>query len=394
MFSDKIDSITVNTPSASESLGEQHDIYHYAEGMKRHLCKKSQIFDFIDSNEVVIFLDIGCATGDLLREKYERDVHAGFSDRKRTYIGVDISSEMVEEAKRQSSGKDIIFTTSLEEAMILVAGLRESGGKSVMTLSSVLHEVIHYQPEDSHKAFWNNVWNQYIDYVAIRDFSVNEGLEHYTTLEESVSQVRSFFTEVNFPSDHPLAGKNVLDIWEYGYDAIPGSSDPLLANKFSGWGSIERCDSFTHFLMTFEYLRLNDSENYGRGIRELHENYMSLPFQSLCREIPTTFSPVFIERGITENRNRFLLNFFGANILSDITPTKGMMVFKRRTSPEKYLKQEDNKLAMVDPVTRVLMERCIKHLTSLIGMNEGGAKRYLQSNDPNKNPDLDNSLRL
>jgi len=384
----------VRDDDASQKLGEQHNIQHYAEGMKRHLSKKLSIFNFINNDNVTIFLDVGCATGDLLREKYLHDLEHRQDGKERTYIGVDISPVMIEEAQRQSRGTGIIFMESLEEAVQLVSCITAGGRKSVMTLSSVLHEVIHYQPKDTHKAFWSHVWSSVIDYVAIRDFSVNAGLNHQLTCEDSVARVREHFKEVIFPHDHPLFGKKVIDVWEHGYDAIEGHKDPLLANRFLGWGSIEHQDSFTHFLLTFEYLRLNDPENYGRGIRELHENYMSLPFQELCKEIPTSFTPVRIERGITENKRGFILKLFDSNILSDITPTKGVMVFKRRIKPEQYLSAQNRALEFIQPDIRILIEHCSKHLTDVIASHGGSAIEYLRSDDPNKNPDLNRSIRL
>ncbi|MDF1683614.1 MAG: class I SAM-dependent methyltransferase [Legionellaceae bacterium] len=369
--------------SASKNLGEQHNIRYYEEGMRRHIDKKLAIFEFIPE-DVTIFLDIGCATGELLARKRQDDRERSRIDgkaRNYTYIGVDISPSMIDEANRQHEGTGIIFTTSLPEAIEVVQNLRLQGGKSAMTLSAVLHEVIHYQPEHEHAAFWHAVWHESIDYVAIRDFSVDENLETKRTKAESVAWVRNQFKDIYFPVDHPLGGKHVLDVWERGYDAVNNSQDPLLAKPFSGWGSINKSDSFTHFLMTVEYLRLNDPDNYGRGIRELHENYMSLPFPALCKTIPTCFSSVHIQRGITKNRYTSLLSMFGSDILSEVTPTKGIFVFKQRRSPELYLKDEDNYLCEIHAVDRILMEHCLRRLTTVIGLEEGSVVRVLQSQE-------------
>jgi len=148
-----------NVSSASKNLGDQHNIKYYEEGMRRHIDKKLAIFEFIPE-DVNIFLDIGCATGELLDRKRQYDIERSRIDGKErnyTYIGVDISQDMIIEAMRQHEGKHMVFTTSLPEAIDLVNHLRQQGGKSAMTLSAVLHEVIHYQPKHEHAAFWNSV---------------------------------------------------------------------------------------------------------------------------------------------------------------------------------------------------------------------------------------------
>jgi SAM-dependent methyltransferase len=381
---------TASTSSESEKLGDQKDIPYYAEGMKRHLKKKSSLFDYMP-DDVTVFIDIGCATGDLLLKKWRADRQNESFHKKRTYIGVDISPAMIEQARVLTAGTGIIFTESIVEAIEIAAEKHATGEKTAMTLSSVLHEVIHYQPKNTHPDFWNNVWNKVIDYVAIRDFSVNDGLHNKPTEHDSVAQVREHFSKVDFPLGHPLAGQNVLTTWEYGYPAMCDSDNPLLTSEWRGWGSIDNSDSFVHFLMTIEYLRLDDPENYDRGLRELHENYMSLPFQSLCREIPTNFTPVYIERGITANRKNYLVNFFRRDILSEISPTKGIMIFKRRTDPNKALADSRVNLAIIDPVIRVLMERCINYVTKLIADNDYNPTNYLRTR-PDQN--LDKSMTL
>lgn len=376
--------------SSSENLGDQKDINYYAAGMKKHLHKKLEMFKFIPE-DVNIFIDIGCATGDLLRTKYEIDQAYGIHMQDRIYIGVDISEDMLKKAEELSEHTNIIYTNSLQKALNLAVEKKAFGSKTVITLSSVLHEVIHYQPANTHQDFWFNIWHKAVDYVAIRDFSVNAGLNKKLTALASVNIVRERFKFVCFPVDHPLAGRNVLDTWENGYPAVSGATDPLLANDFKGWGSINNQDSFAHFLMTFEYLRLNDPQNYDRGIRELHENYMSLPFQSLCRAIPASFTPVYLERGITANRNRYLCDFFGGDILSAVTPAKGFMVFKQRINPNKILADSNLSLNIFDPVIRVLKERCINYLTQLIKNNNNDLSASLiTANIEN----LDKSVKL
>jgi len=186
-------------------------------------------------------------------------------ERNYTYIGLDISQEMINEANRQHEGKNIVFTTSLPEAIHLVQHLRLQGGASAMTLSAVLHEVIHYQPKHEHAEFWNSVWHENIDYVAIRDFSVDENLESKPTKAESVALVRLKFKDVNFPADHPLAGMNVLDVWENGYDAVESSRDPLLANK--------SCVSGCH-IMQFELMYVEEEFDHGKqSSRSTTSNY-------------------------------------------------------------------------------------------------------------------------
>jgi|GEM_PF-6098885 len=63
-----------NLSRASKNLGDQHNIKYYEEGMRRNIDKKLAIFDFIPE-DVNIFLDIGCATGELLDRKRQYDIY-------------------------------------------------------------------------------------------------------------------------------------------------------------------------------------------------------------------------------------------------------------------------------------------------------------------------------
>jgi len=197
--------------------------------------------------EVVV--DIGCADGALLK-------FLANENPERHYIGYDISQPMVDLA-REENPQNITFTTDwqavIEEAQREAA---KRGASSVLVLSSVLHEVLHYLGDHEVESFWEKVWESDFDMIAIRDMMVSETASKPTPPSD-IAKVRQ-----NYDPDKILQ-------WE------------------ETWGPLADGRSMAHFLLTCPY-----EENW---VRELQENYLPLDLQAFLERIPEQYEIAFFQ---------------------------------------------------------------------------------------------------
>lgn len=321
------------TKGEADDLGDKSSyLDSYNKGMRRSMTDK---FDYIVKQipnfdkEVGVVFDFGTGDGELIKRIAERDKKSHIN---RKYIGYDIAPEMVAAAKRNVPLPNALFTDKLDEARKAMEDGRKNGKKSVLILSSVVHEIMHYQKPDVQKKFWDSVWQTGADYVAIRDFSLPGSLAYNETKPRVLNAIKRAYGNVTFPSSHPLAGKKVLDVWQNGFEPIQGHG-PEFAAGFKGWGPLEKEVSAVHFLMSFNRLEIDaKDENLQReGIREMKENY-GLTFSNLVKKIPIAYEPIFAERGVTPARAKVLKDEFGIDVAKDdIPPMKIKTVVKRRT---------------------------------------------------------------
>ena len=211
----------------------------YSEKMRKTLTDK--IF-FVDKIDAEVFVDFGCADGALL--DYLSNLFPEYE-----YIGYDYSPEMIEVAKTTSSVP--FFTTNW-------AGVdaRLQGKKSVLILSSVIHEVYSYSNEKEQEVFWNRVWDTGFDYVVIRDMMPCKAVVRQSD-PLAVARIRQVFP-----------GKKITE-WE------------------SQWGDLNGQWSLLHFLLTYQY-----EENWDR---ELKENYFPIYVETLLSIIPRKYVPIYID---------------------------------------------------------------------------------------------------
>lgn len=235
---------------------------HYNEAMKKSLLDK--IF-FIDKIEANVFIDYGCADGTLI--KFLHIIFPEF-----IFIGFDISPEMIEEAKRNNPDIANNFFSNWEETKNKI---KEIGGRNVIILSSIIHEVYSYSTSTEIKIFWDRVFSDIFDYVVIRDMIPSKTIEKNSDINDVLKIYRR---------------ANIKDL-----------------NDFErNWGSIENNKNLVHFLLKYRY-----SVNW---IREVKENYLPIFREELLMNIPENYKILFHEHFVLPFLMNRVMEDFGIEI--------------------------------------------------------------------------------
>lgn len=186
------------------------------------------------------FVDFGCADGNLINT-----LVPGLGI-KHKYIGYDISDTMVDLAKTNYNGPsnaDVIFTTDWDEVIGEIE--RSNRSKTVLILSSVIHEVYSYGTEDSIKEFWNHVFHPIFDYIVIRDMCPSKDIDR--------------------PSDNRISVN------------VAGHSNVRQLKEFMDiWGPIANNKNMIHFLLKYRW-KVNWK-------REVNENYFPIYVEELLEK--------------------------------------------------------------------------------------------------------------
>ena len=176
-------------------------------------------------------VDFGCADGEMFK----------YLPAHWKRIGVDNSPQMREAAKKNYP--DAIYVSSLSEANVL------KEGKTLLIMSSVLHEIYSYCSKKEIDDVWTGVQNGAYDYIAVRDMCPSETGER-------------------------LADADALD------KTIASDEKELFIdfrNQFlKGKETLTRND-VVHFLLKYRY-----KENWER---ERDENYFSFTQKELLKRI-------------------------------------------------------------------------------------------------------------
>lgn len=120
--------------------------------------------------EINIFVDFGCANGEIIKSISYFRPNAKF-------IGYDISKYMIAECNsrfgtdKSQSNNQFLFTDNLDIVKKLVTDYVKHGHKVCLILSSVIHEVYSYSSPEEIEKFWNFCNNTPFEYVAIRDMN-------------------------------------------------------------------------------------------------------------------------------------------------------------------------------------------------------------------------------
>jgi ribosomal protein L11 methylase PrmA len=204
----------------------------YTNGMSKSYQDKLFFLDKI-KEDVTGIVDFGCADGALIRY-----MDTNMSDIK--LVGYDIDENMVNLAKSKSNH---IFSTNFNECLNSV-----EAEKSLLNLSSVLHEVYSYSTSGDIELFWERVFDNNFAYIAIRDLCASES--------------------INRPS-------NINDYAK----VLQRANKEQLADYESIWGSIRENRNLVHYLLKYRYV-----ENWTREVRE---NYFPLSLERLLSKVPT-----------------------------------------------------------------------------------------------------------
>ena len=215
------------------------------------------------------FVDFGCADGSMINTL----IHGlGI---KHKYIGYDISDTMINLAKTNYNGPakgDVVFTTNWDDVIEEIECSNRS--KTVLILSSVIHEVYSYGTEESIKDFWGHVFHPIFDYIVIRDMCPSKDIDR--------------------PSDHRIS------------DNVAGQSDIRQLKEFMDiWGPIANNKNMIHFLLKYRW-----NVNWKR---EVNENYFPIYVEELLEKFRNTngynldyfkrFRVPFLDKCIKEDFN-------------------------------------------------------------------------------------------
>lgn len=204
----------------------------YTNGMSKSYQDKLFFLDKLNE-DITGIVDFGCADGTLIR--YMNTIS---NDIK--LVGYDIDENMVNLAKSKSSH---VFSTDFNECLNNV-----EVDKSLLNLSSVLHEVYSYSTSGGVDLFWDMVFNNNFAYIAIRDLCASES--------------------INRPS-------NINDYAKL----LQKTNKEQLVEYESIWGSTRENRNLVHYLLKYRYI-----ENWAREVRE---NYFPLSLERLLSKIPT-----------------------------------------------------------------------------------------------------------
>ena len=213
------------------------DLDIYLTRMQRSILDKMFFIDKIFEPFKYI-LDFGCANGELIKA-----MEPMFPDY--TYLGYDLSPEMIDTARQNVS--DAQFYDNWDKIEIPC-------DESLINISSTIHEVYSYGNENDIELFWNRVFGSGFRYVTIRDMMFSR-TENGPVRKDQLEVIRnSMYSE-----------------WLESFEKI--------------WGSIETQSQLVHFLLKYKY-----TQNWDR---EVHENYFPVFTEDLMERIPSSYRLVY-----------------------------------------------------------------------------------------------------
>ena len=212
-----------------------NNISIYNERMDKSIDDKLWFNDRIDAD---IYVDFGCANGNLLKTMYQMNPH-------KTYIGYDNNLDMIKIAWENCEHTTIEFMPSIKTIKNFI-NTKFKNKKVCLILSSVLHEVYSYSSEKEIKSFWEDIVYLQPNYIVIRDMTY--GFDSFLYYEKNpILKMREEIT------------KYIKQINKFGTKFQIESFE-------KHWGKLQTIYNITHFLLKYKYL-----ENWNR---EVKENYL------------------------------------------------------------------------------------------------------------------------
>lgn len=221
----------------SKNLIEDTHRSLYLERMQGPMKDKLFFVDQLPKN-VRIFIDYGCADGALLYH-----LHLAKRNENCYYFGFDEDYGFIASAKSKGI-PNAVFSTSFEGLMHEVFMVQETidpEAKTVLILSSVLHEIQSYLSHSDINKVYDEFFGIGPDYVVIRDMGVDPEM-----------------------FDNPVFIQDTHSV----IDGCDQDTDLSIALKtyIEKWGDIDVYGRFIHFLLKYKY-----TDNW---IRELNEDYL------------------------------------------------------------------------------------------------------------------------
>ena len=243
-----------------------NNLAKYNERMRKSLIDKIFFMDKVENVDTII--DFGCADGTLL--KFLAIIFPEYN-----YIGYDHSKEMLSLA-RDGAGK-IKFTSNLKDIITHI-----DLNRSILLLSSVIHEVYSYSSREEIQQFWAEVFYSGFRYIAIRDMIPNRNIKRQASYMD--------LSKVYQPQR-----KEQIDEFEHH------------------WGSLSNNINLVHYLLKYRY---TDNWNH-----EVAENYLPLIFEDLLYLIPDFYEIDFCEHYTLPYVKNIVREDFGI-VLKDNTHAK------------------------------------------------------------------------
>lgn len=207
------------------------DMRIYLHRMQKSVLDKmffaDKVFEPVDA-----VVDFGCANGELIKA-----LHAFWDDVR--YVGYDISEKMIAAAKE-----------NVPQATFFCdwAQLPVDPAKSLVNISSTIHEVYSYGTQKDVDVFWQRIFHSGFRYVTIRDMMLSE----------------TAFAPAD-PADLAKVRANT----RYALQ---------LADFEAVWGPIVTRHDLVHFLLKYTY-----TQNWDREVRE---NYLPVTIEQVRAMIP------------------------------------------------------------------------------------------------------------
>jgi len=219
------------------------DLSGYNERMRKTFLDKTFFLEKIDAT---VYVDYGCGPGDMIEF-----MHKLFPEYE--FFGYDNNPEMIKLAKARNIPKAKFFS-NFKDLMSQVAAIKDK--KKGLILSSVLHEVFHYNRAD----WFNNInaYMMYFDYVIIRDM-------HF-----------------DGPNDESLSLDDFKKVVKY---YLKNTDVAFVLNDFMEKYRLDTTKQLYHFLLKYTYL-----DNWER---ECQENYFSWNWADLVRP---NFKPIYMNK--------------------------------------------------------------------------------------------------
>lgn len=203
-------------------MNKLRDYEIYTSRMRKSIYDKMFFVDKIFDENIDTLIDFGCADGELILH-----LHAFMPNVR--FIGYDTSEVMLEKAKDRIPFAELYSNWD---------DIEVDPSRTIINLSSVIHEIYSYCTQAEIKEFWDRILNTGFAYIVVRDMcKVN-----YECDITALQQWRKKVTDAGY-------GKELSDFEKY-------------------WGPIKNNNQKTHFLLKYRY-----AENWDR---ELRENYMPL----------------------------------------------------------------------------------------------------------------------
>lgn len=244
---------------------------------------------FVDKIEPDVIVDFGCADGLLIQNLQPWFPQAHF-------IGYDINEQMIEEARkrfepmRTSQCVPGFWSNWDAVADAVRQSQKEFGYRVAINLSSIVHEVYHYQEPYDVDVFWKRMFETGFDYIVLRDMIPSRSMDRPSDTNDVAKVYRKF-----------LYSKELQDFQHV-------------------WGSIENNRNLVHFLLKYKYKEPNWE-------REVKENYFPICREDLLAMVPANYDVMYHEHFTLPYVKRTVRDELGIELKD---PTHLKIILERR----------------------------------------------------------------